>query len=293
MVPKTKNRRSKRKRTSTKNNNNSISKKEPPPTNSKRNKIEETEKKTQRNQRNQQLLNEQLLIHAQQNELEEVKRDLEQGADLNHVNEARQSIAYIAAAVSNLDILRLLSKHTHLQSIDGPLGAFPQHIAADNGHLDALRILVQSEGAPQNQQTNGGRTPLYMSAQSNQANCVHFLLTDPSSKADVLQHDMNQVTPLAIACQLGCYDAVKLLVNHVKPDLLEKMLRVSDCAGYTPLHTAAWAGNRDIVQLLMEKGGDPTARNYNDQSPMDICEDMTVRHMLAGRVYINVNHFLP
>ena len=225
MVPKTKNRRSKRKRTSTKNNNNSISKKEPPPTNSKRNKIEETEKKT----RNQQLLNEQLLIHAQQNELEEVKRDLEQGADLNHVNEARQSIAYIAAAVSNLDILRLLSKHTHLQSIDGPLGAFPQHIAADNGHLDALRILVQSEGAPQNQQTNGGRTPLYMSAQSNQANCVHFLLTDPSSKADVLQHDINQVTPLAIACQLGCYDAVKLLVNHVKPDLLEKMLRVSWC----------------------------------------------------------------
>jgi ankyrin repeat protein len=156
-----------------------------------------------------------------------------------------------------------------------------------------LRILIRPEGAPQNQLTSCGRTPLYMAAQSNQANCIHFLLTDPSSKADVLQHDINQVTPLAIACQLGCYDAVKLLVNHVKPDLLEKMLRVSDCAGYTPLHTAAWAGNRDIVQLLMEKGGDPTARNYNDQSPMDICEDMTVRHMLAGRVYINVNHFLP
>jgi ankyrin repeat protein len=243
-------------------------------------------------EKTQQELNDQLLSHAQQNDVEAVKSDIEQGADLTYVNHNSQSIAYIAAAVSSLDILRLLSKHTHLQSIAGPLGAFPQHIAADNGHLDALRILVQSEGAPQNQQTNGGRTPLYMSAQSNQANCVHFLLTDPSSKADVLQHDINQVTPLAIACQLGCYDAVKLLVNHVKPDLLEKMLRVSDCAGYTPLHTAAWAGNRDIVQLLMEKGGDPTARNYNDQSPMDICEDMTARHILGGRVYLNVDQFL-
>jgi ankyrin repeat protein len=243
-------------------------------------------------EKTQQELNDQLLSHAQQNDVEAVKSDIEQGADLTYVNHNSQSIAYIAAAVSSLDILRLLSKHTHLQSIAGPLGSFPQHIAADNGHLDALRILIRPEGAPQNQLTSCGRTPLYMAAQSNQANCIHFLLTDPSSKADVLQHDINQVTPLAIACQLGCYDAVKLLVNHVKPDLLERMLSVSDDAGYTPLHTAAWAGNRDIVHLLMEKGGDPTARNYNDQSPMDICEDMTARHILGGRVYLNVDQFL-
>ena len=244
-------------------------------------------------EKTQQELNDQLLSHAQQNDLEGVKRDIEQGADLTYVNHSSESIAYIAAANSYLDILRLLSKHTHLQSIPhGPLGAFPQHIAADNGHLDALRILVQSEGAPQNQQTNGGRTPLYMSAQSNHSNCVHFLLTDPSSKADVLQHDVNQVTPLAIACQVRCYDSVEMLVNHVEPDMLERMLSVSDCAGYTPLHTAAWAGNRGIVQLLMQKGSDPKARNYTDQSPMDICEDMTVRHILGGRVYLNVDQFL-
>lgn len=38
----------------------------------------------------------------------------------------------------------------------------------------------------------------------------------------------------------------------------------------TPLHAAAYAGNDKIVDMLLDSGADPTARDDNGESPADV-----------------------
>ena len=231
-------------------------------------------------------LNKKLLEYAADNNIASLTKCLKQGADITHQNASSQSTLYIAAACGFVDIVRLVRPYTNLQYIPGPMGAFPQHISADNGFVDSLRELLKNEAAPQDQTTTGGRTPLYMCAQSNRANCVKFLLTDSSSRANPLLSDVNQVTPLAIACQLGCYDSVFALLTCVAPRIVKKMLNSRDCAGYTPLHTAAWAGQCQIVDLLLQKGADASILNHHGKRPMEVTQNLTVRLQLSGRLFV-------
>ena len=53
-----------------------------------------------------------------------------------------QSALYVASAMGHTDIVRMLAPYTKLQYIPGVVGAYPQHIACDNGHVKALRELL-------------------------------------------------------------------------------------------------------------------------------------------------------
>ena len=69
------------------------------------------------------------------------------------------------------------------------------------------------------------------------------------------------------------------------------MLHARDCAGYTPLHTAAWAGHKKIVQLLILAGADPELLNDDKQRPIDLAKinAMNIKMQLCGFFYNDVN----
>jgi len=207
------------------------------------------------------------------------------GASTRYTNSEHQSSLYIASAMGHADIVRVLASDLSLQYIPGVVGAFPQHIASDNGHLDILQELLSIPGAPQNQTCRGGRTPVYMCAQSNRHHALTYLLQQ--TNANPLIADTNGVTPLAIAAPLGCLESVESLIKNVNKSTLKKMLYACDCAGYTPLHTASWAGHVEIVALLLENGADPTLHNMDSERPLDLAKNITVALQLAGNWLCN------
>ena len=50
-------------------------------------------------------------------------------------------------------------------------------------------------------------------------------------------------------------------------------VNVSDLWKFTPLHEAAAKGKYDIVKLLLKHGADPTKRNRDGHTPLDLVRD--------------------
>ena len=44
--------------------------------------------------------------------------------------------------------------------------------------------------------------------------------------------------------------------------------RKADEWGQTPLHSAAWNGHRDVIEVLLEGGAEPNARNNRGETPL-------------------------
>jgi len=70
-------------------------------------------------------------------------------------------------------------------------------------------------------------------------------------------------TPLHYAASKGHVDTAKLLLAH------QAMVNAPSPDGTTPLMMAGLSGSRDMVQLLLNAGADPTTRNLKGQNAAD------------------------
>jgi ankyrin repeat protein len=114
------------------------------------------------------------------------------------------------------------------------------------------------------------------------------LLALLAAGADVQAADKNGVTALHHAVRFRSAAAVRTLLEHGAD--LNQACRKS---GSTPLHRAVLstgapgtagkqAAAREIVQLLLAAGADPSLCNKQGKTPGDYVKDEEVRRMLAG-----------
>jgi ankyrin repeat protein len=133
-------------------------------------------------------------------------------------------------------------------------GATPLSIAAQEGHLEMVRLLLE-KGAAIDVKTNYRGAPLSTAAFYSSPMVVKLLL----EKGPV---DAVGATPLYVAALEGNVAVVKLL--------LEKGAAVEARAddGGTPLAIAAQQAHLDVVQMLVEKGATVDARDNNGVTPL-------------------------
>ncbi|XP_066523995.1 ankyrin repeat and SOCS box protein 13a.1 [Hoplias malabaricus] len=143
----------------------------------------------------------------------------------------------------------------------------PVHEAASLGRVLQLRQLLD-DGASVNTVTVDNMTPLHDACIQDHPQCVRMLL-DAGAQVDV--RNIHGSTALCYACASGSLECVRLLLDHgasVNPSLTaltasplhEACIRGANVNAIkfheTALHHAAKVSRPDLIELLVEFGGD-------------------------------------
>uniref|UniRef100_A0AAR2KSQ1 Poly [ADP-ribose] polymerase n=1 Tax=Pygocentrus nattereri TaxID=42514 RepID=A0AAR2KSQ1_PYGNA len=147
--------------------------------------------------------------------------------------------------------------------------------ASKSGDLETVKKLCTLQNVNCRDVEGRQSTPLHFAAGYNRVSVVEYLL---QHGADVHAKDKGGLVPLHNACSYGHYEVAELLVIH------GAVINVADLWKFTPLHEAAAKGKYEICKLLLQHGADPTKKNRDGNTPLDLVKegDMDIQDLLRG-----------
>ncbi len=131
-------------------------------------------------------------------------------------------------------------------------GITPLHEAAVKGHEKLAALLIR-KGAKVNTPDTKGRTPLHWSIWDGY---FRFSFSEKKESSDTK------------ASRKGYIKLVKLLIkNRANINAVDRQDQ------QTPLHWAAWVGNDEIVDFLIQKGASINVRDKAGKTPLALAEE--------------------
>ncbi|KAM8839741.1 oxysterol-binding protein-related protein 1-like [Synchiropus picturatus] len=180
-------------------------------------------------------------------------------------------------------------------------GWTPLHLACFFGHRDVVEEILKA-GAAVNLQDNMGETSLHKAASTGRKEIVLLLLRYDASASiingtaqiakDVTDDDeiitmleaaerreaRRREEKLLEAAREGDISGLsKLLSSSEAPDI-----NCRDSVGNTPLHCAAYRGQRQCIIKLLKSGACPNMKNNNEQTAADLVRADDIRQILAA-----------
>ncbi|KAL0070873.1 hypothetical protein AAF712_002094 [Marasmius tenuissimus] len=144
------------------------------------------------------------------------------------------------------------------------------HAAANKGHLNVIKWLVEECGAMPDLEDKEGETAVHKAALNGYLHIIEYLLPD---KADVHARDADGWTALHNACSKGYLDIVRWLCEKGGAASDSNGVRGVDKrskGGWTPLMNAASKGHLPVVHYLLNKqAADPLIRNNWGETAFD------------------------
>jgi len=255
-----------------------------------------------------------LHVGAQRGHILIVRNLVDRGADIWAQDKNGQLPLHLSTAAGHwgpaqMFILRGLSIDT-----TDTAGNTPLHTAASNGHLRACMLLIAKganlvarneagqtaldliEAAGARRSFSSGLTPQQITQQrsldrtlayfrgvvvhefhdaarfGDEARMAALCETFPDF-VDVLYFG---VTPLIRALSSESYGCAALLLKHgARPNLPEETV-----AGDRPVHAAVRTGNKELLRLVLEHGGNPAAGNATGQSALALAREMTLDEVI-------------
>ncbi|KAH0547044.1 serine/threonine-protein phosphatase 6 regulatory ankyrin repeat subunit A-like isoform X2 [Cotesia glomerata] len=168
------------------------------------------------------------------------------GSNIEAVNYRGQTPLHIAAAstqgVSCLEILLSAGADINVQSQDGRT---PLHMTAIHGRFTRSKSLLDAGASPDTRDKNGN-TALHIAAWLGHECLTTTLLECGASPA---ARNAEQRTPLHLSCLAGHIEVCRKLLQ-----VDNKKIDSRDICGRTPLHSAAFKGSVDCLDLLLSSG---------------------------------------
>lgn len=166
----------------------------------------------------------------------------------------------MAAREGDLQILRiLLDKNHQAFKSKSKNGRSPLHTACLSGHIDAAKLIIGlDEKHAFDQRDTCGTTPIMEAVRGGHTSLVKYLASfNPQSLCYV---DILERNCLHLASESGHQDLVRLLVNDLQMDV--------NGGPITPLHWAAKEGHTDTIQTLLELCADPHRTDEGRRVPL-------------------------
>ena len=169
---------------------------------------------------------------------------------------------HAAANNGHLDVLKSLLERRADPNISNDVKNTALHLAAENNFHEGVELLVQ-HGASLNARNVYGSTPLYSAARNGQREAATALV---GKGADVNIQSQQGWTPLFTAVRHGNSGLAKFL-------LLSGATSQSTDDGSTPLHFAAKNGFLDLMTSIIQTGADKDAQDHVGWTPLHFAVD--------------------
>ena len=190
---------------------------------------------------------------AADGDIDQVKSNLSQGADINGKDRGGRTALHRAAYESRTDVVRLLiDRGADVNAKDGNQRT-PLHSAAMHGDKKTVELLL-SKGADINAKNKRGSTPLFVAMTSTRAGRKEV--------AELMVAKGAKIPAFHLAAYIGDIEELK--------KCLQDGIDINSQAdvGSTALHLAANSGRKDIVEFLISKGAQVDAKDVFDWTPL-------------------------
>ncbi|XP_022911382.1 transient receptor potential channel pyrexia [Onthophagus taurus] len=178
-----------------------------------------------------------------------------EGADVGQVEYAGISPVHLAADLGHAQCLRIMldPKNVNVNAKTKEREQTALHLAAEGGYTECIEILLE-KGADTNSQNHRGQTPLHLAARAQAYDCVEMLLRK-GADANIVDYDRRSALHAAVGKAARSYDIIEALVTWGAD------VNAKDQYGYTPLHIAALNELSQGVEVLIFHGADITAKS--------------------------------
>uniref|UniRef100_A0A803SNL4 Ankyrin repeat domain 52 n=1 Tax=Anolis carolinensis TaxID=28377 RepID=A0A803SNL4_ANOCA len=208
---------------------------------------------------------------------------LDNGADPSLRDKQGYTAVHYAAAYGNRQNLELLLEMSFncLDDVESTIPVSPLHLAAYNGHCEALKTLAETL-VNLDVRDHKGRTALYLATERGSTECVEVLTSHGASalvkekkKKWTPLHAAGErercflfgmlieiLTPLMLAITNGHVDCVHLLLEK------GSTVDAADKRGRTALHRGAVTGCEDCLAALLDHDAFVLCRDFKGRTPI-------------------------
>ena len=189
-----------------------------------------------------------------------VKMLIDLGANVNAINEYRETPIAYAAKEANWEIVKILMSHGANVDYLDQSGISLLHYAAEQGNKEIAKILITKGANVSAGDYENAMTPLHYAAERGDREIVEMLL---AHDAEVNIVNSQGRTPLINAMEKDEQEIMKVLIAHgadINP--------VDEQSRNSALHKVTAEGNQKLVEMLIAYGADVNAVNNYRETPL-------------------------